>query len=460
MVDKIRIANTINKFDYYLNNHNCICVGVSGGSDSNIIVHIICKYFKNYIDKIHFVFNDTGIEYGATYRHLKFIQDFYGINIDVIKSNGIIRTVNKCGFPILSKEFSHTVYGVQKGWNSCILKIKENKKENKYAMSNNQKLLAKYLLDNNVKVSDRCCDNNKKNPYKSYLKKINADLTITGERMSEGGIRASAHKSCFEIGKNIDKFMPLFFWNDDTKEWFKNYENIKFSDCYEVYGMKRTGCVGCPFNSHLNEDLKSIKKYEPKLYNICINVFGISYAIMDLFNVRRNKIFSGDCVKREIERRFTVNKDNIPFNEQTYACEIKQVYVSDNPSTRIREISDLNGIKFYHCVKYKISDIERVEIEEEISKEDYEAIYNKVSMNPISKKRISIPLKDGNICTVDYFYDIDKYIVEVEFNSKEEAEDFIAPEWFVEEVTGKKIGYSVFKKINNKEDVYDRLSWI
>ena len=146
-------------------------------------------------------------------------------------------------------------------------------------------------------------------------------------------------------------------------------------------------------------------------------------------------------MKREIERRFTVNKDNIPFNEQTYACEIKQVYVSDNPSTRIREISDLNGIKFYHCVKYKISDIERVEIEEEISKEDYEAIYNKVSMNPISKKRISIPLKNGNICTVDYFYDIDKYIVEVEFNSKEEAEDFIVPEWFGEEVTGKKIGY-------------------
>lgn len=55
---------------------------------------------------------------------------------------------------------------------------------------------------------------------------------------------------------------------------------------------KRTGCVGCPFNSHIGEDLKMIKQYEPNLYRACMDVFGESYKLMDEFNIRRLKILS------------------------------------------------------------------------------------------------------------------------------------------------------------------------
>ena len=54
--------------------------------------------------------------------------------------------------------------------------------------------------------------------------------------------------------------------------------------------MERTGCVGCPFNSRIGEDLKKIKQYEPNLYKACMNVFGESYELMDKFNVRKLKI--------------------------------------------------------------------------------------------------------------------------------------------------------------------------
>ena len=117
------------------------------------------------------------------------------------------------------------------------------------------------------------------------------DERLTIERKAEGGQRAQAHKDCFESksGK-IDKYMPLWFWDNETKKYYKEHEHIQFSDCYEVWGMERTGCVGCPFNSRIGEDLKKIKQYEPNLYKACMNVFGESYELMDKFNVRKLKI--------------------------------------------------------------------------------------------------------------------------------------------------------------------------
>lgn len=41
--------------------------------------------------------------------------------------------------------------------------------------------------------------------------------------------------------------------------------------------MKRTGCVGCPFNPRINEELNVIKQYEPKLYRAAMFIFGKSY---------------------------------------------------------------------------------------------------------------------------------------------------------------------------------------
>lgn len=83
--------------------------------------------------------------------------------------------------------------------------------------------------------------------------------------------------------------MPLFWWSDDVKAVFKETENITYSDCYEVWGMKRTGCVGCPFGRNVGEELELMRRYEPRLYKACINVFGTSYKLTDMFNCRKKK---------------------------------------------------------------------------------------------------------------------------------------------------------------------------
>ena len=72
-----------------------------------------------------------------------------------------------------------------------------------------------------------------------------------------------------------------------------NTQGIRYCDCYEVWGMKRTGCCGCPFNSKVHYDLEIMKKYEPTLYKACLNVFGESYRLMDEFHIRKIPILEG-----------------------------------------------------------------------------------------------------------------------------------------------------------------------
>lgn len=51
-------------------------------------------------------------------------------------------------------------------------------------------------------------------------------------------------------------FRPLYYVSDADKAWYKDYYGIKYSDAYEVYGLTRTGCCGCPIPSKAVEDLK------------------------------------------------------------------------------------------------------------------------------------------------------------------------------------------------------------
>lgn len=126
-IDTSRVNNTLGKFGYYLLTHESICVGVSGGSDSNIIVHILATYFKDELSKMHFVFNNTGLEYAATLQHLDFMEERYGIKIDRIRGESVVSVVRREGIPILSKEFSQTVNGVSRQVPSMIRKLERER---------------------------------------------------------------------------------------------------------------------------------------------------------------------------------------------------------------------------------------------------------------------------------------------------------------------------------------------
>ena len=128
-------------------------------------------------------------------------------------------------------------------------------------------------------VSNKCCYYAKKSPVYVFLKEIGADLDITGIRKSEGGIRGTAYKNCLSIDKQkgCRAYRPIFWYNNSDKEYYEKRYDITHSRCYTEYGFKRTGCVGCPYNRKITEELSVIKEKKPKLYAAALSVFGRSY---------------------------------------------------------------------------------------------------------------------------------------------------------------------------------------
>ena len=285
------LFHTGSKLLEYFGSHEHICISVSGGSDSDCIVHLVCEYFPEYVEKCRFVFIDTGLEYDATKRHLLALESKYGITINRIRGKSVVTAIRENGIPILNKSRSDDIYYYMRGKQWAIDRIDGAKRAGtRYEYSANMIAMIHYAKESGIKIASRCCNESKKNPIKRYIKENGLDLNVTGERKAEGGQRAARHKSCFEEHKDgIHKYMPLWWWSDDVKAVFKAAEGIRYSDCYEVYGMKRTGCCGCPFNVDIADDLQAMYEYEPRLFKACMNVFGQAYELTDRFNCRRKK---------------------------------------------------------------------------------------------------------------------------------------------------------------------------
>lgn len=134
----------------------------------------------------------------------------------------------------------------------------------------------------------------------------------------------------------------------------------------------------------------------------------------------------------EIERKFLLNK--LPTDYKNYELKnIEQAYISlSNPEHRIRKKNN----KYLETYKGN-GNLSRTEDEKEISVVEYNKLLNSIVSRIIYKKRYMIPLENNLIAELNIFEKELKgiFLIEVEFNSIEEANKFIAPSWFGLEVT-------------------------
>lgn len=97
---------------------------------------------------------------------------------------------------------------------------------------------------------------------------------------------------------------PLYYVSDADKQWYKDYYGIRYSDAYEVYGLKRTGCCGCAISARAASDLELIRPYEPNVVKAAWNIFGDSYryrAQYNAYKTARAAMEKDRKKKREIE---------------------------------------------------------------------------------------------------------------------------------------------------------------
>lgn len=289
--------------------YDSIAVSVSGGSDSDIILDMFARLDKD--KKVKYVWFDTGLEYKATKEHLKYLEKKYDIKIEKIRGKKLIpQCCKEYGQPFLSKDMSSKLNCLQNNnfdfkndglkeyealalkYPKCTSVLKWWCNTKKSFNIKNSKFLKEFLIEYppNFKISSRCCNFTKKDPVKKYLKENKIQLDVQGARKAEGGIRATSYKSCFDNeGENYDRYRPLFFFTDEDKKYYKEHFGIIYSDCYEVWRFKRTGCAGCPYNSNHQGDLTKLYKYEPNIYKACNHIFKDSYEYTKKYNEFKDK---------------------------------------------------------------------------------------------------------------------------------------------------------------------------
>ena len=126
-------------------------------------------------------------------------------------------------------------------------------------------------------------------------------MVITGERKAEGGVRASGQTGgCFkELQNGQYRFRPLYYVSDKDKQWYKDYYGIRYSDAYEVYGLTRTGCCGCPINYKAVDGLELIRPYEPNVVKAAWAIFGKSYEYRRMYNEYKAKRMAEEKAKKQ-----------------------------------------------------------------------------------------------------------------------------------------------------------------
>ena len=303
---------------------NAVC-SYSGGADSDIMIHMIetARQIFN-LPPVHYAFFNTGLEMKATKDHVKATAEKYGVEITEYRPKiNIVMASRKYGLPFVSKIMSGGLSEWQK--KNVPLSIADEydqaedkaakRKELKERYPHCEQLInflcccnaageprpniqlviksSKYMKDfiaecpPDFKISAKCCDYCKKQIAHSVQK--NFDMVITGERRDEGGMRSVPRKDnttmCFtETAEGKFRLRPLFYVSDADKAWYKDYYGIRYSDAYEVYGLTRTGCCGCPISYKAIEDLEKIRPYEPVLVKAAWNIFGKSYEYRQKYN--------------------------------------------------------------------------------------------------------------------------------------------------------------------------------
>lgn len=279
---------------------NAIC-SYSGGADSDIMIDLIERTRVIFgLPPVKYVFFNTGLEMQATKDHVKETAEKYGVEIKEERPKvNIVNATRRYGVPFVSKIMSSGLSEWQKkgiplsiaqeydNASDKAAKRKELKERypkcesvinflcccnsageprpNIQLVINSSKYMRDFISEYppDFKISAKCCDYCKKQIAHRVQKDY--DMVITGERRDEGGMRSVPRKDntalCFtETADGKYRLRPLYYISDIDKAWYKERYGIKYSDAYEVYGLTRTGCCGCPiytwcddFNEQLRE---------------------------------------------------------------------------------------------------------------------------------------------------------------------------------------------------------------
>ena len=256
-----------------------VYVSYSGGKDSTVLLHIARQVYPD----IPAVFCNTGVEYPEV---LKLVKQ--QSNLIILKpKKPFHKIIKEYGYPIISKDVARKVGVVQRQGKDCktIQYFDGTANTTRYDCSR-----YKYLLDAPFKISDKCCYYLKEQPVNQYERQT-GNRPILGLMASESQRRERAYianEGCNAFKNRRPISTPMGFWTEQDVLEYILENNIKIPTVYgdiikdeqgKYYttGVKRTGCMYCPFGVHREKYTNRYQRLQhthPKHYEFMLNKLG------------------------------------------------------------------------------------------------------------------------------------------------------------------------------------------
>ena len=277
-------------YEYY---NGEVYISFSGGKDSTVLLDIVRSIYPD----VEAVFSNTGLEFPEVVNFVKTID-----NVTIIKPEMSFRKViNEKGYPIVSKSVSNCVRLARKNIEDGkdTLRVRQIRGLEKGSKFNKKKW--EFLLDAPFKISDECCNELKKKPFKKYEKET-GKKPIMATMAAEGGVRKEAYLKTGCNAFNSGKSQPMGFWTEqDVLEYIFTRklpiasvygDVVEESDMlgnktYRTTGEQRTGCMFCMFGCHLEKHpnrFERLKYTHPTQYRYCMEKLGLN-EVLDYIGV-------------------------------------------------------------------------------------------------------------------------------------------------------------------------------
>jgi CYTH domain-containing protein len=148
----------------------------------------------------------------------------------------------------------------------------------------------------------------------------------------------------------------------------------------------------------------------------------------------------------EIERKFLVKGDFLPFVKRTDKIIQAYIYSSPEKTVRIR----IKGEKAFITIKgpSNTNGFSRCEFEYPVPVADAEEMLKLCSPGYIEKERHYVEY-EGHTFEVDVFHGAHEGLILAELELESETEPYQSPDWLGEEVTGDERYYNAYLAKNN-----------
>lgn len=262
-------------------------LSLSGGKDSAVLDDILRKMGVSG-DVVPRVYCNTGLEYPE-------VRLFATKRADVVLQPDMRfdKVLTTYGYPVISKEVAKKLQEARNGAASAKNAFKGKNTDGSDSEFRQRFIKYAPLLDSDFKISDKCCDVMKKKPFKKYERETGR-RAIVATMASESRLRMTVwmKNGCNAFDARRAVSTPIAFWTEQDVLRYIEENDLEIASVYghvvpvndqlgmegfahelKTTGCSRTGCVFCPFGSHMERGLtrfERLKETHPRQWSYCI----------------------------------------------------------------------------------------------------------------------------------------------------------------------------------------------